>query len=137
MSLIDAKATFDGKLLLFTVHEEGGCFMKYFFWPNTCPCLGPAVMKNTYTDEKNGCDAPHARADPASRRDHAPRLRRTSRRMGHKATLCGGCVPMSPCPCCLYCGVGPCAAEWHFKQAESRPHTQCTPTPCPFPSVHC
>ena len=33
---------------------------------------------------------------------------------GHKAMLCGGLVPMSPCPCCIYCGFGPCAAEWHF-----------------------
>jgi len=62
-------------------------FVKYFFWPGTCPCVGPATIERVFV-EKGG--------------------------YGHKAYLCGGMVPMSPCPCCIYCGFGPCAAEWKF-----------------------
>ena len=67
----------------------------YFFWPATCPCIGAATMVQKFDDDKHG--------------------------MGHKAMLCGGIAPMSPCPCCAYCGVGPCAAEWRFIKDPADP----------------
>ena len=30
-----------------------------------------------------------------------------------------GCLPGSPLPCCMYCGVGPCAGEFRFKRKEA------------------
>ena len=48
---------------------------------------------------------------------------------GVDAKLCG-CMPMSPMPCFLCCGVGPCAAEFRFKR---KPGTnEWVGTGCPF-----
>ena len=33
-----------------------------------------------------------------------------------------GIFPMSPCPCCLLCGVGPCAAIFKFKRDPANPN---------------
>lgn len=88
-----------GKFLKFEPADEAGCFVKYFFWPSTCPCLGPAVMESKWESDTS--------------------------QMGTNATLCGGMVPMSPCPCCIYCGFGPCGAEWKFNKVcgAARPHS--------------
>lgn len=91
----NAKEELDGKMMRFMPHEDAGCFMNYFFWPATCPCIGAATMVQKFDDDKHG--------------------------MGHKAMLCGGIAPMSPCPCCAYCGVGPCAAEWRFIKDPADP----------------
>ena len=37
---------------------------------------------------------------------------------GVNMKICG-CLPGSPLPCCLYCGVGPCAGEFRFKRKEA------------------
>ena len=60
--------------------------------PLQCDCLGPATMIQRVVDDTHV--------------------------YGHKAKLCGGMVPMSPCPCCTYCGFGPMGAKWSFVKAE-------------------
>ena len=93
-----SQKTLDGKTFVFAVAEDAGCFMNCFFNTLTCEkCCGPATMIQ-HVKEKNGAlDI-----------------------WGGEARICGGCAPMSPCPCCVYCGVGPCAAEWHFKSIDGK-----------------
>jgi len=39
---------------------------------------------------------------------------------GMDAKICG-CIPFSPVPCCLCCGVGPCKPEFRFEQDKAEP----------------
>ena len=85
--------TLDGALMRFTPHQMPCCF-NYMFSAMLCECLGAAVMEIKVADDEET-------------------------NYGHKATMCGGLAPMSPCPLCVCCGFGPLAAKWAFKKDPS------------------
>ena len=99
MSAPDIKSL-DGKIFVFEPADAAPCFMKCFFNTLVCPCLGKPTMIQ-HVEEKDGAlDI-----------------------WGGEAKLCNGCAPMSPCPLCIYCGFGPCAAQWHFEKKEGAENT--------------
>ena len=109
---MDYKAL-EGKIYVFAPADDVPAFFKCFFNSLACPCLGQPTMIQHVTEK-----------------DGVPEL------YASEALLCGGKVPMSPCPLCVYCGVGPCAAEWHFVQVEGEP-TKFTATGSAFACQTC
>ena len=105
MSAPDIKSL-DGKVFVFEPADTAPCFMKCFFNTLVCPCLGKPTMIQ-HVEEKDGAlDI-----------------------WGGEAKLCNGCAPMSPCPLCIYCGFGPCAAQCHFGSRYCIGPYSCTPRP--------
>jgi hypothetical protein len=88
----------DGKTYVFTPADDAPAFLKAFFNCLTCSSLGASTLIQRVVEKDGKLDV-----------------------YGHEAYLCDGKVPMSPCPCFVYCGFGPCAAEWHFEQVEGEP----------------
>lgn len=80
----------DGKLFRMTAHPEAGCCATAMFMGYSC--CSPLVMQQKQVDEKTVA--------------------------GTNVTMCWGLLPFSPIPCCLCCGVGPCKAEFTFKQDD-------------------
>jgi len=84
---------YDGKIFKFEPADSLPCCFVTFFKCISCDCIGPATMIMEVKDETHSA--------------------------GTKAMLCGGVAPMSPCPCCTYCGFGPCAARWAFAKSPT------------------
>ena len=94
---MDIRALND-KLFAFEPADQAPGSLTCFFNSLSCSCLGKSTMIQKVVEKDGKLDV-----------------------YGHKARLCNGIVPQSPCPCCIYCGIGPCAAEWHFEQVEGEP----------------
>ena len=88
----------DGKLHVFEANPELPCIAKSFFNCLACTPLGKATLVQHVVEKDGKLDV-----------------------YGSEAMLCDGKVKMSPCPCTVYCGYGPCAAEWHFEQDKDEP----------------
>eukprot|EP00937_MAST-01D_sp_MAST-1D-sp2_P001570 g1570.t1 len=87
--------TLDGKMMKMEPADDAHCAMKAFFNFMACPCLGAPTMVQHVEDKDGQLDI-----------------------YGSEAKVCGGLCPHSPCPCFVYCGVGPCAAAYRFKTTD-------------------
>ena len=88
----------DGKLHVFEANPDLPCIAKSIFNCLACTPLGKATLVQHVVEKDGKLDI-----------------------YGSEAMLCDGKVKMSPCPCTVYCGYGPCAAEWHFEQDKDEP----------------
>lgn len=95
--MVDIRDTHD-KIFVFAPADGTPAFFKCFFNTLSCSCLGTPTLIQKVVEKDGKLDV-----------------------YGGQAKLCNGIVPMSPCPCCVYCGFGPCGAEWHFEPVEGDP----------------